>query len=98
LLALFDVIFGFLEMIIDIFEERRFAEILDREDLAEHRLQPFIAAAAIRLRQLQELVIGSTLNLDKVRHLCDLGNLAEVLPQSFASGEGESHSLGSFTA
>ena len=98
LLALLDVVFRILEMVIDIFEQRGFAEILDREDLAEHRFQPLVAAAAIRLHQLQELVIGSALNLDEVRHLRDLGDLAEILPQSFASGEGESHSSGSFTA
>ena len=53
-----------------------------------------IPATDFWLFQLQELVIGSALNLDEVRHLRDLLDLAEVLAKAFASGEGESHSLG----
>jgi hypothetical protein len=85
-------------MIIDIFEQGGFREILDREHLAEHGFQPLVLAGGVGFVQLQKLVIRSALNLDEVRHLRDFLNLAEILAKPFASGEGESHSLGSFTA
>src|SRR6185312_16741811 len=73
-------------------------EILDREHLAEHRLQAFVATPRIGLFQLQELVVGGALYLDEVRHVRDLLDLAEILAKAFASGEGEGHSCRSFTA
>src|SRR5262249_1889823 len=77
--------------VIDIFEQRGLAEILDRENLAEDRFQALVLPA-IALFQLQELVIGGALNLDEVRHRGDFLDLAEILAKAFASGEAESHS------
>src|SRR6185437_10577492 len=96
--ALLDVVLGLLEVVVHIFEQRAFREILDREDLAKHRLKPLIPTAFRGLPQLQELVIGGALNLDEVRHMRDLLDLAEVLAKAFASGEGKGHSIKSFTA
>ena len=91
LLALLDVVFRLLEMVVDIFEERGFREILDREHGRENGLQSLVDAAAFRLRDLEELVVRGLLNLDEVRHLRDLDDLAEVLAEAFASREGECH-------
>ena len=98
LLALLDVVFGLLEMVIHIFEQRGFTEVADREDLAEDRFQTFVLAPLSRLHELEKLVIGGLLNLDEVRHLRDFDDFAEILAKAFATGEGESHSAKSFTA
>jgi len=92
LLALLDVIFGVFEMVIDIFQERGLREVLDREHVAEHRLQTLIQTAADRLLNLKKLVVRSLLDFDEVRHLCDFDDLAEILAKPFASGEREGHS------
>ncbi len=97
LLALLDIIFGIFKMIVHIFQQRGLREVLDREHLAEYRFQALVLAA-VALYQLQELVIGGALNLDQVRHLRDLLDLAEILAKAFASGEGKGHSIKSFTA
>src|SRR6185436_13772788 len=98
LLALLDVILRLFKVVVDIFQQRGFREILDGKYLPEYRFQPFVTAAYVRLFQLQKLVIGGALNLDEVRHMRDLLDLAEILAKAFASGEGESHSCRSFTA
>ena len=77
LLALLDVVFRLLEMVIHIFEERILREILDREDGTENGLQPLVQPPALGLLDLKELVIGGSLNLDEVRHLRHFMHFAE---------------------
>ena len=93
-----NILHGYFEVVIHIFQQRGLREVLDGKHLAEYRFQALVTAAAFGLVQLQELVIGGALNLDEVRHLRDLLDLAEILAKAFASGEGKSHPIKSFTA
>ncbi len=87
LLAFLDVVFGFLEMIIDIFQERGLGEIADREDRFEDRLQAHVDAPAFGLLDLQKLVIGGLLDLDQVRHFRYFDHVAEIFAEAFAACE-----------
>ena len=57
LLTLLDVVFRFLEIVVDIFQAGRFREILNREHRREDRLQPLVLTATLRLNDLKELVV-----------------------------------------
>src|SRR5690606_9026034 len=85
--AFVDVELGCLELVLDEFEHGRAREVRDREHGLEYRLQALVRAAALRLLDHQELVVGSLLNLDEVRHLRHFGNLAEELADPPATVE-----------
>src|SRR5262249_36027602 len=85
--ALVDVIFPRLELVLDELELRRVGKIVDRKDGLEHRLQAFVRPPALRLGDLQELVVGRLLNLDEGRHPVAFLDLAEDLADPLATGE-----------
>ena len=86
-MALLDVVFRLFEIVVDIFQTRGFREILDRKYRSENSLQPFVLTAALRLNDLQKLVVRGLLNLDKIRHLRHFDHLAEVLAKPLASSK-----------
>jgi hypothetical protein len=92
LLALLDVVFRLLEVVVHIFEQRGFGEILDREHGRKYRLQPLVETPAFGLHDLEKLVIRGLLHLDQIGHFRDFFDLAEELAKPLASREGESHS------
>lgn len=57
------------DLILDVFERCRFAEIRYRKDRREHRLQADEIALFRNKVHLKEPVIGFTLDLDQVRDL-----------------------------
>jgi hypothetical protein len=71
LAALVDVVFRRFEFVFDEFEHRGAGEVRNRKHRFENGLQPLVGAAAFRLLDEQELVVGRLLNLDEVRHLRD---------------------------
>src|ERR1700730_9418629 len=80
-------------MIVDIFEEGRFGEILDWKDGREHGLQALVETPHGWLRHLKKLIVRGLLDLDEIGHFRDFHDLAEVLAKPFASREGKSHAL-----
>src|SRR6185312_10148748 len=91
LLALLDVIFRLLELIAHEFEPRPVGEILDRENRLEDFLQPDAGALLGQDVHLQEVVVGTLLDLDQVRHWRNLGNAPESLADALATRERFSH-------
>ena len=87
LTAFVDVIFRRFEFIFDEFEERRVGEVRNRENRFENRLQSFIRAAALRLIDQEELVIGSFLNFDQIRHFRDFADMPEELANTLTASE-----------
>ena len=85
LLALVDVVFRLLEGVAHEFELRALAEVPDREHRAEHRLQAFVEATALRLVNHQKLIVGLLLHLDEVGHLGHFMDAAEHLPQTLVT-------------
>ena len=79
LTALVDVELRRLELVGDEFQHRGAGEIGDRENRLENGLQALVRAAALRLLDHEELIVGRLLNLDEVRHLCDFGNFSKKL-------------------
>src|ERR1019366_1756167 len=77
LMAFLDVVLGRAELVGDELERRGLVEILDRKDRLEDRLQTYVRAVLGRNANLQEIVIGAFLNLDQIRNLDDLLDLAE---------------------
>src|SRR5208282_2991656 len=77
LMAFLDVVLGRAELVGDELERRGLVEILDRKDRLEDRLQTYVRAVLGRNANLQEIVIGALLNLDQIRNLDDLLDLAE---------------------
>ena len=92
LAALVDVVFRRLEGVFHELEQGRVREIRDREHGLEDGLQALLAAAALRLLDHQELVVGRLLNLDEVRHLRDFLDLSEKLPNALATDQRIGHS------
>jgi len=76
-MAFLDVVLGRAELVRDKFERRRLVEILDRKDRLEDRLQTNVGAVLGRDSDLEKIVIRALLNLDQIRNLDDLFDLAE---------------------
>ena len=66
------------DRVVDEFQLRYFAEILDREHGLENRLQPGVIALAGQAIHLQEAVITALLHLDQVRNLDGRRNLGKI--------------------
>ena len=79
LAALLDVVLRLLEVVADEDELARPVEVLDREDAAEHRLQPDLRPLVLRHVRLQKLVVRRLLDVDEVRDLDDLPDTSEML-------------------
>ena len=79
LTAFVNVEFWSFEFVLDEFEHGSTREIRNRENRLEYSLQTFIQTPALGLFHHQKLIVGSFLNLDEVRHLCDFRNLTEKL-------------------
>ena len=77
LMAFLDVVLGRAELVGDELQRRGLVEILDRKDRLEDRLQTYVGAVLGRNADLQEIVIRAFLNLDQIRNLDDLLDLAE---------------------
>src|ERR1700733_2706251 len=77
LMAFLDVVLGGAELVRDELERRGLVEILDREDRLEDRLQTHVRAVLGRDPDLEKIVIRALLNLDQIRNLDDLLDLAE---------------------
>src|SRR5208282_4692135 len=77
LMAFLDVILGRAELVGDELERRGLVEILDRKHRLEDRLQADVGAVLGRDADLEEVVIRALLNLDQIRNLDDLLDLAE---------------------
>src|SRR5690606_13939987 len=82
-----------LEFVRDEFEHRSTRKIGDRKDRLENRIKPLIGTAAFGLVNHEELIIGSLLNLDEVRHFRDFWNFTKKLAYAPATikGKGLSH-------
>ena len=91
LLALIDVIFGLLELVLNEFQRRGFRKIADRENRFENGLKPLVGTSANGLINLEKLVVGIFLNFDQVRHHRNGGDAAEGLTNPFATSEGLRH-------
>ena len=79
LMALLDVVFRLLELVLDEVERGTVGKVADREDRAEHLLETHELALRGLGVHLQEILVGLALNLDQVRHLGHFGNAAEAL-------------------
>src|SRR5208283_2179438 len=77
LMAFLDVVLGRAELVRDELERRRLVEILDRKDRLENRLQTHVGTVLGRDADLQKIVVRALLNLDQIRNLDDLLDLAE---------------------
>ena len=77
LMAFLDVVLGRAELVRDELERRSLVEILDRKDRLEDRLQTYVGAVLGRDADLQKIVVRALLNLDQIRNLDDLLDLAE---------------------
>src|SRR5262249_34702423 len=84
---LVDVVLRRLELVAHELELGGVGEVGDWKHRLEHGLQTLVRAAAVRLLDEQELVVGRLLNLDEVRHLGDFLDLAEELADALATGE-----------
>src|SRR5579859_2451123 len=85
--AFLDVVLRLLELVGDVLEHRALVEILDREDGLEDRLDPLVPALAGAYVALEELFVGGSLNLDKVRHAHGFWNATEGLADTLFAGE-----------
>src|SRR6267378_2172187 len=77
LMAFVDIILGRAELIGDELERGGLVEVFDRENRFENRLQTHIGAIVGGDADLQEVVVRALLNLDQIRNLDDLLDLAE---------------------
>src|SRR5581483_6543085 len=77
LMAFLDVVFRLAEFVADKLQRGGFVEVLDRKDGLEHRLQADFLALVGGHPALQELVIRTLLNLDEIRNVDNLLDLAE---------------------
>src|SRR5262249_32857607 len=93
LLALLDVVFGLLELVLDEFELRPLGEVLDREDGAEYLLQTHAGPLLGRRVHLQESVVRALLDLDQVRHRRNLVGASEGLAYALPAGERLRHRI-----
>ncbi len=91
LMALLDVVFGLLELVLHEVQRGALREIADREHRLEHFLQAEVVALLRPHVHLQEILVRAALNLDEVRHHGDLGDPSEALANTFATGEGVVH-------
>src|SRR5208282_2727217 len=77
LMAFLDVVLGRAELVRDELERGGLVEILDRKYRLENCLQTNVRAVLGRDADLQEVVVRALLNLDQIRNLDDLLDLAE---------------------
>ena len=82
LLAFFDIIFRFVELVVNEFKRRGVGKILYRKDRLKDFLQSVIAARAVIGIALKKMLIRVLLHFDKVRHFGDLGDPPEIFTQS----------------
>ena len=94
LLALVDVVLRRLELVAHELQRRAAREVGDREHRPEYGLQTLVQPAAGRLLDHQEVIVGTLLHLDEVRHLGDFADRPELLSDALAAVVGLSH-LGS---
>ena len=78
LLTFLDIVFGFFELVLDVFKHRRLVEVLDRENRLEHALDAVTVCRCFRIAGAQEQIIRGFLNLDQVRHLQHFADFAIV--------------------
>ena len=98
LMALLDVVFRLLELVLDEVERRPLGEVPDREHRLEDLLQPDQVALRRAQVHLQEVLVGRALNLDQVRHHRDLGDVPEALADALAARERMCHGWSSSDA
>src|SRR5262249_46272290 len=91
LLAFVDVVLGRLKLVALEVKRGPTGEVRDREHRLEHGLQTLIRPAARRLLDHQEVVIGTLLHLDEVRHLGNLADRTELPSDALAAVIGVSH-------
>src|SRR5215469_3618098 len=77
LMALLDIVLGFTEFVADELERGGFVEVLDRKNRLEDCLQTHFLALVRGDAVLQELIVRALLNLDQVRNVDDLLDLAK---------------------
>ena len=87
LLAFLDVVLRFLEFVIDELKLGLFRKITDREYGFEYFRQPHIRTLSFERGAFQELLIGTHLNLNEVRHGRHFENPSKVFTDTFATGE-----------
>ena len=87
LLALFNVIFRFFQLIAHEVDFGAAGEVLDREYGRENFLQAFVEARGMWRFALEEFLVGIALNLNQVRHFADFRNFSEGAADAFASGK-----------
>ncbi len=90
--ALVDVVLRRLELVAHELERRAAREVGDREHGLENGLQAVIVrTAAGRLLDHQEVVVGTLLDLDEVRHFRHFADVTELLTNPLTAVEGLSH-------
>src|SRR5216684_1748899 len=82
LVALVDVVLGFLQVVRDELQRAGLVEVLDGEDALEDALEPRVLALLGRRVGLEELVVAVLLDVDQVRDVDDLLDLREVLART----------------
>src|SRR5271167_4645574 len=86
LVAFLDVIFWRPEFVSDEFERSGLVEILNREDRLEYRLQAFIFALVRAHVGLQKFFVRTLLDLDEIRYIDNLLDLAEGAAKAKIAG------------
>src|SRR5262249_22315896 len=77
LMAFLDVVLGLTQIVGDEFERSGLVEVLDRKDGLENRLQSRVLALFGPDAGLQKFIVRALLNLDQIRDVDDLLDLAE---------------------
>ena len=90
-LTLIHVVFGLFQFVFHEFQHGGFVEILDRKHRLEHPLNTIPIGWLRAIARLQEQIIRRLLNLDKVRHLKNFTDFAEVTADSLLTYVALSH-------
>ncbi len=91
MLTFFNVKFWRLKLVANELQKRRLVEILNRKHGLEDTLNAFAVRRLLLIAGAQEEIIGTLLNLDKIRHRRDFPDLPEEPTNPLATSKALSH-------
>src|SRR5690625_3375157 len=91
LLALLDVEFRCFELVTHELQHRSLVEVLDREHRLEDAAKPLPILVLVLIATIEEQIVGTLLDCDKVWHLRHFADLAEILANALPTGKHLAH-------
>ena len=93
LLAFLDVVLGLFQIILDVFQNRRFVKVFYRKDGLKNTLNTVSVGGDVGIARIQKQIIGRFLNLYEVWHFQDFTDFTVIFTKTFLAKERLRHTM-----